>query len=260
MATKLFNEIVFGPIHSRRLGISLGINLSPLYGKSCTFDCLYCECGLNSQHKGGGILPKAEEVQKALEARLIQIKAKGIVPDVFTFSGNGEPTLHPDFGLIIDETIVLRNRYFPKAKVSVLSNATQLDRPDVVSALLKVENPILKLDSAFDETARILDRPISSSYTIRHQVDRMKTFKGNLIIQTLFTKGEYEGKSFDNTTETEVSAWIELIREIAPKSVMIYAIDRETAVKGLVKISVKELESIAKKLKEQTGIPVSVAG
>lgn len=260
MSTKLFNEIIFGPIHSRRLGISLGINLSPLYGKNCTFDCLYCECGLNSQHKGGGTLPKAEEVHKTLETKLIQMKAKGIVPDVLTFSGNGEPTLHPDFGRIIDDTIALRNQYFPKAKISVLSNATQLDRLDVVSALLKVENPILKLDSAFDETARILDRPVSSSYSIRQQVELMKTFKGRLIVQTLFTKGVHEGKTFDNTTEAEVSAWIELIREIAPKSVMIYAIDRETAVKGLIKTSLKELKSIAKKLTEKTGISVSVAG
>ena len=259
MATKLFNEIVYGPVHSRRLGISLGINLSPLYGKVCTFDCLYCELGLNAQHKSGE-LPKAEEVQKALETKLMQMKAMNIVPDVLTFSGNGEPTVHPDFKRIIEDTIALRDQYFPKAKVSVLSNATQLDRPDVFSALLKIENPILKLDSAFDQTAKVLDRPTSSSYSIRHQVERMKAFKGKLIIQTLFSKGQYNGESFDNTTETEVSAWIELMREIGPKSVMVYTIDRETAVSGLVKISIKELQSIAEKLTKQTGIPVSIAG
>jgi len=259
MATILFEELIFGPIHSRRLGISLGVNLLPLHGKVCSFDCLYCECGMNSQHKGGR-LPNAEEVKDALEKKLIQLKTDGIQPDVITFSGNGEPTMHPNFSRIIEDTILLRNQYFPNAKVSVLSNATQLDNPDVFSALLKVENAILKLDSAFDETAQILDRPISKTYSIRHQVDTMKKLNGKLIIQTLFTKGEYQGKVFDNTTETEVSAWIKLIQEINPQSVMIYAIDRETPVTGLAKIPLKKLQDIAKKLKDKTGIAVSVSG
>lgn len=259
MATILFDEIVFGPIHSRRLGISLGINLLPIHGKVCSFDCLYCECGLNAQHKGGR-MPKAEEVIIALETKLVQLQSEGIAPDVITFAGNGEPTLHPNFSLIIDETILLRNHFFPKAKVSVLSNATQLDNPTIFSALLKVENAILKLDSAFDETVKIMDRPISASYSIRHQVEKMKAFNGKLIVQTLFSRGQYEGLSFDNTSEKEIQAWIELIREIKPESVMIYAIDRETAVSGLEKISVKELQTIAKRLKNETGIPVSVAG
>jgi len=259
MATILFEEIIFGPIHSRRLGTSLGVNLLPLHSKLCSFDCLYCECGLNARNKSG-CLPKAEEVKQALEAKLIQLNAEGILLDVITFAGNGEPTIHPEFERIIDDTITLRNQYCPKAKVSVLSNATQLDNPKIFSALLKVENAILKLDSAFDETVQILDRPVSSSFSIKHLVEKMKTLKGKLIIQTLFTRGAYEGKVFDNTTEVEVTAWIELLREIAPESVMIYAIDRETAVAGLEKISVKELKTIAKRLKDETGIDVSVAG
>ncbi|MDD4922400.1 MAG: radical SAM protein [Bacteroidales bacterium] len=259
MATALFEEIIFGPIHSRRLGTSLGINLLPIHGKLCSFDCLYCECGLNAQHKSGQ-LPKAEEVKQALEKKLIQLQAEGIILDVITFAGNGEPTIHPDFDRIIDDAISLRNKYAPKAKVSVLSNATQLDKPKVLAALLKVENAILKLDSAFDETVRILDRPTSPSYSVRGQVEKMKALKGHLIIQTLFTRGQYEGQAFDNTTDTEVSAWIDLIREIAPESVMIYAIDRETPVSGLEKITVKELKTIAKRLKEETGVQVSVAG
>jgi len=259
MATILFEEIIFGPIKSRRLGTSLGVNLLPLHGKLCSFDCLYCECGLNAQHKSGR-LPKADEVKQALEEKLIQLQAEDVKLDVITFAGNGEPTLHPDFERIIDDTIALRNHYFPKAKVCVLSNATQLDKPSIFSALLKVENPILKLDSAFDETVRMLDRPNSPSYSIRKQVEKMKTFKGKLIIQTLFTRGKFEGQTFDNTTEKEVTAWIELIREIAPESVMIYAIDRETPVAGLEKITIKELKEIAKRLKDETDIPVSVAG
>jgi wyosine [tRNA(Phe)-imidazoG37] synthetase (radical SAM superfamily) len=259
MATILFEEIIFGPIRSRRLGVSLGINLLPLHGKVCSFDCLYCECGLNANNKSGR-LPKAEEVKNALEAKLIQLQIDGIKPDVITFSGNGEPTMHPDFSRIIDDTLKLRDQYFPKAKVSVLSNATQLDKPGVFNALLKVENAILKIDSAFDETVKILDRPASSTYSVKHQVEKMKELKGKLIIQTLFTRGNYDGHSFDNTTEVEVSAWIELMREIKPESVMIYAIDRETAVAGLEKVSVEELKAIANKLTDETGLLVSVSG
>jgi wyosine [tRNA(Phe)-imidazoG37] synthetase (radical SAM superfamily) len=202
----------------------------------------------------------ANDVRKALESKLKEMKTKGISPDVITFAGNGEPTLHPEFSSIIDETIVLRDQYFPNAKVSVLSNATQLEKPMVFEALLKVDNAILKLDSALDETVRILDRPVSSSYSIRQQVKNMKRFGGKLIIQTLFTRGEYEGKTFDNTTDKEVSEWIALLKDIMPGSVMIYAIDRETAVPGLVKVTLKELQAIAKKAKEATGIPISVAG
>lgn len=259
MATILFDEIVFGPIKSRRLGVSLGVNLLPINGKVCSFDCLYCECGLNEAFKGGR-LPKTAEVLEALETKLISLQKENITPDVITFAGNGEPTMHPDFSLIIDKTIELRDRFFPNAKVSVLSNATGLNKPLIVEALLKVDNAILKLDSALDETVRILDRPISDAYTVRQQVDRMKAFKGKLIIQTLFTRGQYQGQSFDNTTEVEVSAWIDLIREIAPESVMIYAIDRETAVQGVAKISLEELHAIAKRVKTETGIYVSVAG
>jgi len=259
MATILFDEIIFGPIKSRRLGVSLGINLLPVNGKVCSFDCLYCECGLNEAFKGGR-LPKTAEVLEALEAKLISMQKENTIPDVITFAGNGEPTMHPDFSIIIDKTIELRDRYFPNAKVSVLSNATGLDKPSIFEALLKVDNAILKLDSAIDETVRILDRPTSKDYTVRHQVDRMKAFKGKLIIQTLFTKGQYKGQSFDNTTEEEVSAWIDLMQEIAPESVMIYAIDRETAVQGISKVSLKVLRDIAKRVKDETGIHVSVAG
>lgn len=259
MATILFDEIVFGPIKSRRLGISLGINLLPLNGKVCSFDCLYCECGLNEAFKGGRI-PKKAEVLNALETKFETLQKEHIHPDVITFAGNGEPTMHPDFASIIDRTIELRDQFFPNAKVSVLSNATGLEKPTIFDALMKVDNAILKLDSAFDNTVRILDRPTSSTYTVRRQVELMKAFHGKLIIQTLFTRGFYQDQAFDNTTEEEVSAWIELIQEIGPESVMIYAIDRETAVQGVEKVSLKELRAIAKRLEAETGIHVSVAG
>ena len=259
MATILFDQIVFGPVHSRRLGTSLGINLLPPNGKLCSFDCLYCECGLNSQHKGG-LIPKAEDVKTALEAKLKFLKSKKITPDVITFAGNGEPTLHPEFSRIIDDTIALRDAWFPGAKISVLSNATQLHKPEVHKALLKVENPILKLDSSFNETVHILDRPVSSTYTVEKVVEQLKSFNGRLIIQTMFIRGRYEGKFFDNTTETEVDALIKIISEIAPESVMVYTIDRETPISTLQKISLKELNQIASKIRKITGFPVSVAG
>jgi len=259
MATILFNEIIFGPVHSRRLGVSLGVNLLPVNGKVCSFDCLYCECGLNKDHKGGH-LPKAEEVKEALEVKLKKMKADGIAPDVITFAGNGEPTLHPDFSRIIDDTIELRNAFFPKAKISVLSNATHLDNSSVVEALKKIENPILKLDSAFDKTIQVLNRPLSPAFSVANLVERLKAIDGKIIIQTLFIRGSYEGEAFDNTTEAEVTAWISLVKEIAPESVMIYAIDRETPVKGLVRIPVRELKVIAERLRKKTNIQASIAG
>lgn len=259
MATILFDEIVFGPVKSRRLGISLGINLLPTDGKFCSFDCLYCECGLNAAFRGGK-LPKTSEVFDALEQRFRQLHKEGILPDVITFAGNGEPTMHPDFPAIIDRTIFLRNELFPNAKVSVLSNATTIHKPLIFDALLKVDNAILKLDSAIDETVRTLDRPNSPGYTVAGQIERLKAFKGKCIIQTLFTRGIYNGQSFDNTTEKEVSAWINALKEIAPESVMIYAIDRDTAVEGVEKVSLEELESIAGIVRKETGLEVSVAG
>lgn len=259
MATFLFDEIIFGPLKSRRLGVSLGINLLPVNGKLCSFDCVYCECGMNDEHTGGR-LPRFQEVIDALKLKLSHMKETGVTPDVITFAGNGEPTLHPDFAKIIDETIELRNQFFPKAKVSVLSNATQIDKPEIHHALLKVDQAILKLDSAFDETIRILNRPTSKAFTVRQLVEKMKTFDGKLIVQTLFVRGVYKSEVFDNTTEKEVTAWIDLIKEIKPESVMIYAIDRDTPIKSVIKVSLNELNDIALKVKNATGISVSVAG
>jgi len=259
MATILFDDIIFGPIHSRRLGVSLGINLLPINGKVCSFDCLYCECGLNKDHKGGQ-LPDRKQVREALALKLKQMKQDGISPDVITFAGNGEPTLHPVFSQIIDDTIILRNEWFPDADICVLSNATQLHNPVVINALKKVDQPILKLDSVFNDTVRILDRPVSSSFSVEKLIDRLKSFNGKLIIQTLFTRGAYLGENFDNTTDHEVLAWIEQVRLIAPRSVMIYTIDRETPVKDIFRIPVRELKRIADLLHNSTGIPVSIAG
>lgn len=259
MPTFLFEEIVFGPVKSRRLGVSLGINLLPVDGKVCSFDCLYCECGLNSQNKGGK-LPKAADVVAALIKKLEQLKTDKINPDVITFAGNGEPTLHPEFSFIIDETLRLRDLYFPNAKVSVLSNATQIANKRIFDALIKVDQAILKLDSANDETTRIMDRPVLKNFSVRSHVDNLKAFDGRLIIQTMLTKGSYNGECFDNTTDNEICSLIDLYNEIKPQSVMIYTIDRDTPINDLEKISLSELNRIAQKIRKKTGLSVSVAG
>ena len=259
MSTILFSEIVFGPIHSRRLGTSLGINLLPYDGKLCSFDCIYCECGLNKNFRTKTKLPDRKNVQLALEDKLISLKKEGVLIDVITFAGNGEPTIHPHFYEIIDDTIALRDIHYPNSKISVLSNGMHLDKPKVVKALKKTDNPILKLDSAIEETIRILDRPNSPSYSISRQIERFKLFNSEFILQTMFLKGEFEGNKIDNTTEHEISAWLELVYDLQPMEVMIYTIDRETAVKGLEKVSIEKLHEIAKRV-DAFGIKTNVAG
>jgi len=255
----LFHEIVFGPINSRRLGVSLGINLLPTSGKICTFDCIYCECGYNADGRTQQGFPSRESVVQALNDKLQELKVKGINPDVFTFSGNGEPTLHPEFEEIIDDTIELRDKYFPEAKISVLSNATMLHKESVFRALNKVDNNILKLDWVDEEKVRLIDQPLQASFSIAKVIENLKRFKGNLIIQTIFLRGYHHGQMIDNTGEKDVNAWIETLKEIKPKQLMIYTIDRTTPEKNLQKISLEELNAIAQKLKN-AGFNVNVSG
>ncbi len=256
--TSLFDHIIFGPVHSRRLGLSLGINLLPLESKLCSFDCIYCECGWNADHQGQRRFNRREEVARSLDETLRKMAAAGTPPDVITFAGNGEPTLHPDFEAIIDDTIVLRDRLAPTAKVSVLTNATRLDDESVCRALLRVDNPILKLDAAFDATVRRMNRPQSPDYTVRGTVERMKRFDGRMILQTMFLRGVCDGEPIDNTTEQAVAAWLELVREIRPRQVMAYSIDRDTPCRTLGKVPREELQRIAERV-EALGIPCSVA-
>lgn len=253
----LFSEIVYGPIHSRRLGCSLGINLMPINGKICSFNCVYCECGFNTQ--GKYTLPKREDVAQALQIKLEDLRTQGITPDVFTFSGNGEPTMHPEFEGIIEDTCILRDKYFPNAKISVLSNSTQLGKESVIRGLMKADNRILKFDSAFNATMKLIDQPVNENYSVEWLTERLCSFKGNLIVQTIFLRGEHEGKIIDNTTPQEVEAWVNALKTIQPKQVMIYAIDRATPVKTLEKVSKEELEQIADKARI-AGFSVSVAG
>lgn len=240
----IFPSPVFGPVHSRRLGVSLGINLLPGDGKVCSFDCIYCECGFNKDHRPSGKLPTREEVRTALEGKLREMQAQGTAPDVFTFAGNGEPTAHPHFPEIIEDTLALRDAYFPKAKVSVLSNSTFLSRPGVSEALNKVDNNILKLDTVDDDYIRLVDRPNNVQYAVADIIGKLKAFEGNCIVQTMFMKGTYQGQDVDNTMDKYVLPWIEAVKEIAPRQVMIYTIDRETPDHDLEKATHEELDRI----------------
>jgi wyosine [tRNA(Phe)-imidazoG37] synthetase (radical SAM superfamily) len=255
MATFLFDKIIFGPVKSRRLGVSLGVNLLPNDSKYCTYDCVYCECGWTYKNHKAKLHPR-EEVYKALDLMLQQMKADNMPPDNITFAGNGEPTVHPDFAGIIDDTILLRDKYFPEAKISVLSNATQVHKDSVMQALLKVDQNILKLDTANDDLLRIINRPTGKLNT-RTIVERLKKFEGNLSVQTMFIRGEYKGEIFDNTTAEEVDKWLDLLLEIKPKNVMIYPIERDTPTSGLIKISKEELDIIAEKVRNK-GLEVLV--
>lgn len=255
--TIIYPAPIFGPVHSRRLGVSLGINLMPADGKVCTFNCIYCECGFNEDFRPRLPRPTREEVYMALEARLKEMKQNGPAPDVLTFAGNGEPTAHPHFAEIIDDTIALRNKYFPNAKVSVLSNATMLHKPDVFDALNKIDNNILKLDTVDEAYIRLVDKPLGN-YSVAEIIRQIKLFQGNCIIQTMFMKGTFNGKDVNNTVDNYVNPWLEAIKEITPRQVMIYTIDRETAAEGLEKATHEELDAIADKLRK-LGIEVSVS-
>ena len=250
----LFDSIVYGPIRSRRLGVSLGVNLMPTTAKLCTFDCVYCECGWN-QPVSHPQLPSREQVRAALESQLLTLDVQ---PDVITFSGNGEPTLHPDFLGIIQDTCALRDQYCPNAKVSVLSNSTQLGRKDVVEALLLCDNRILKLDSAIDTTMQLIDKPVNQHLTVAQIVQWLSLFEGNFTLQTCFLRGEYEGRVIDNTTPEELSAWYQIVDILHPKQVMIYVIDRATPLQTLSKVPADEMEAIAAPLREK-GIDVIVS-
>lgn len=255
--TVLFNSTIFGPIRSRRLGVSLGVNLMPNDGKVCSFDCVYCEAGYNSQGVGSTGLPSRDSVKNDLRKKLEDMKSKSEILDVITFSGNGEPTLHPDFGGIVDDVIELRDEFFPNAKVSVLSNSTRIGDEKVIIALKRVDNNILKLDSAVEETMQSIDQPVSKDFSIEWLIEKLKQFKGQCIIQTMMLRGNHSGKEIDNTTDEEVKALIEAYLEIKPKEVMLYSIDRSTPEENLQKIEIDELRRIADKIID-AGIKVQV--
>ena len=244
MSTIIYSSPIFGPIHSRRLGISLGINLLPKGGKFCSFDCVYCECGLNRERRTHNPLPSADEVETALIEKLKELKQEGITPDVFTFAGNGEPTLNPHFPEVVDRVIKVRNQYCPNAKISILSNATQIHRPEIMETLLKFDNNIQKLDTVSALYINKVDRP-QGHYDVEEQIRNLLLFNGHVIIQTMFMDGTLDGESVCNTTPDYVEPYIEALKRIRPSKVMIYTIDRETPVQGLRKAAPEVLDGIA---------------
>ena len=253
MSTIIYPSPIFGPVHSRRLGISLGINLMPADGKVCTFNCIYCECGLNEDHRPSLPRPTREEVAEQLESKLMEMTAGNQLPDVLTFAGNGEPTCHPHFAEIIADTIRLRNQYCPQAKVSVLSNATMIHRQSVHDALMLVDNNIQKLDTVDPIYINKVDRP-TGTYDVDAIIERMKAFNGHIIIQTMFMRG----LDVDNTGEEYVGPWLEAVKAIAPQQVMIYTIDRETPTQGLLKATREQLDTIRDRV-IAAGIPCTAS-
>ncbi len=258
MATILFNQIVFGPIKSRRLGNSLGINLLPKFGKWCNFDCIYCECGWNKDGKEDKKLPTKEEFKSALEHRLNELKESGEAVDTITFSGNGEPTLHPDFAEIIEITLNLRDNIYPDAKISVLTNATRLHKEGIREALMKIDNPILKIDSPLDPLVQAINKP-ESNYSLENVINNIKLFNGNFILQTMFLIGVVDGIEIDCTAPEHVNRWQDLVRELKPKEVMMYSLDRETPAKDLHKVTIQAMEEIAQPLINQ-GFKIQIKG
>lgn len=249
-----FDDIVFGPIFSRRLGSSLGVNLLPSKGKLCNFDCVYCECGWNKDGAGDRTFPSLTDIESALETKMSALAAEGGKVDSITFSGNGEPTMHPDFPEVIDITLRLRDRFFPDAKVSVLSNATLIGRKAVADALMRVDNPILKLDASTDGLVRKINKPVGT-YRVDEVVGNMKLFQGRFVLQTMFLKSP----DF-NTAEPEALArWMDIVREVRPREIMVYTIDRETPDKSLEKYTVDEMRELVRPLIEE-GYDIQIRG
>ena len=237
---------VFGPIKSRRLGYSLGINLLPQNGKLCDLDCIYCECGWNADGRDDKVLPAASQVRSALEEKLAQCMLDGTRMDSITFAGDGEPTLHPDFPAIVDDVLILRDIYYPSAKVSVLSNATRLSDGKVFEALKKVDNPIMKLDAPTDELVRRVNKP-NAGYSVAEVVGNLARFEGNFILQTMFLKS----RDFDSSSPEVIEGWMDIVRFLKPRQIMAYSIDRPTPQKGLVKFSESQIRNLVRPLLDE---------
>jgi len=246
----LWDKIAFGPVKSRRLGSSLGINVSPIKVKVCSFDCIYCECGWTLEKSiESKFFFSAEEIIAAVERKLFQCKEADTLIDSITFSGNGEPTLHPHFFQIIHALIILRDKYYPYTPIACLSNAAQLDNEQVLSALKKIENPILKLDAVTEHLFRLINKPIIPVLS-EEIIKYLQQFNGAFILQSLFLKGEIDGQYFNNAIEPHLSLWLNAVKLIAPRKVMIYSLDRDTPGQRVKKISLDKLEEIAQQVKE----------
>lgn len=252
----LREETVFGPIFSRRLGTSLGINLLPERGKICNFDCIYCECGWNKDGRDDTVIPSAEKVRGDLERMLLKLQTEGTKVDSITFSGDGEPTLNPEFPQIIDDTLALRDKYAPMAKVSVLSNATRVHLEPVFRALTKVDNPIMKIDAPTNELVAKINHP-APGYDVGRVVEALKRFHGNFILQTCMLRSrEYD---FDSARREVLEGWMDIVRQLRPREIMVYTIDRPTPAEGLQKMTVEEMTQLVQPLIDE-GFAIQIKG
>ena len=247
-------ETVFGPIHSRRLGRSLGINLLPTRGKLCNFDCIYCECGWNRDGRGDTVLPTAAKVRADLENKLMELMLEGKAIDSITFSGDGEPTLNPEFPRIIDDTLFLRDAYCPGAKVSVLSNATRVHIPEIFEALRKVDNPILKIDAPTDGLVAQINQP-APGYSLARVIEALERFEGYFVLQTMFLKS----KDFDSASPEVLNGWMDIVRRLKPRQVMVYTLDRPTPEQGLEAFSVEKMRTLVQPLIDE-GFSIDIKG
>ena len=245
---------VFGPIFSRRLGSSLGINLLPEKGKLCNFDCIYCECGWNRDGRGDRRLPAAADVRAALEDKLQKCLLDGTHIDSITFSGDGEPTLNPDFPRIIKDTLMLRDAFCPEARVSVLSNATRVCRDEVFEALKLVDNPIMKLDAPSNALAARINQP-QGEYDVDGIVAALSRFNGDFVLQTMFLRGP----GFDSSAPEVLLPWMDIVRRLHPREVMVYTLDRPAPMKGLEKFSEEEMRSLVQPLVDE-GYKIQIKG
>ncbi|GHT73625.1 radical SAM protein [Bacteroidia bacterium] len=256
MATFLFQDVVFGPIHSRRLGASLGVNLLPNNSKWCNYNCIYCECGWNTPAPQPHTIPDLPTISAALEQRLRTLREEHKLPDAITFSGNGEPTLHAQFADIIAATIALRNQYAPQTKICVLTNATNIGKKNIGDALRKVDVTMLKLDAGNDEMLQTINQP-QIKISVQELVKNMQDFGERLTIQTMFLQGKINGKIIDNSQENEVYNWLQHIKILRPHQVVLYSLDRATPADHLQKIPTQRLLEIAQQV-QQLGIKAAV--
>lgn len=221
----------------------MGINLLPSKGKICNFDCIYCECGWNKDGLSDTTLPTAADVHNALQAKLIECSKEAQQIDSITFSGDGEPTLNPEFPEIIRDTLALRNQYYPKAKVSVLSNATNIAKDSVFEALKLVDNPILKLDAPTNELVAIINQP-QGAYSVEKTVEALSRFKGNFVLQTMFLRSQ----NFDSASPQVLKPWMDIVRYLKPREVMVYTLNRPAPAAGLQKYSAEQMRTLVQPL------------
>ena len=250
----LREETVFGPIKSRRLGNSLGINLLPTKGKICNFYCIYCECGWNKDGLADKNIPNAARVRRCLEDKLSECLLDGTRIDSITFSGDGEPTLNPEFPRIIEDTIKLRDAFCPDAKISVLSNATKVHIPEVFEALCKVDNPIMKIDAPSDKLVALINKP-APGYELVRTLEALTRFDGNFILQTMFLKSA----DFDSSSPAVMKGWMEIVRYLQPREIMAYTIDRPAPQEGLQAFTEAEIRELVQPLIDE-GFKIQIKG